>query len=242
MHCSPFASRSGTHDHLAGAVQLQAAVGEVVGRANTRRPDFERGGDALAAVEFVTVGIGSDDLRSRTHVHAERAQLRGGRQRNRFGKCAEDARPAFEEGDAQSRADVTAAVRSRQLDHAAQFGSQLHPGRAAADDGDADIAALSEAAHHVRANARVERIGLIVTVDEVTVFDDATCAKVIGPAADGQDQNVKSNSRVPATSSPAASSGARRMRRAARSIALSCPGMYSKWCARACATYCTCCS
>ena len=69
----------GSHDHLAGAVQLQTAVGEVVGRSNTRRPDFERGGNALAAVEFVTVGIGSDDLRSRTHVNAEGAQLRGGR-------------------------------------------------------------------------------------------------------------------------------------------------------------------
>ena len=50
------------------------------------------------------------------------------------------------------------------------------------------IAALSEAAHHVRANARIERIGLIVAVDEVTVFDDASCAKVVGPAAEGQDQ------------------------------------------------------
>ena len=68
----------GSHDHLAGAVQFQAAVGEVVGRSNTRGPDFESGGDSLTAIKQVALGIGSDDLRSRTHVHAEGAQLRCG--------------------------------------------------------------------------------------------------------------------------------------------------------------------
>ena len=87
-------------------------------------------------------------------------------------------------------ADVDLAVAGSQLDHAAQLGGKLHASGAAADDGNVDISALDKAAHHLRAHPSVESVRLILAVDEVAVFEDTGRAKVVGAAAEGQDQHV----------------------------------------------------
>jgi hypothetical protein len=110
----------------------------------------------------------------------------------------------------------------RQIDHPARLGGQLLARGAAADNGNINIVinivAVGKAAHHVRAKPGVERVSLVLAINEMAVLDHAGRAKVIGAAAEGQDQQSYSNSPAAAMTWPAVRSGARRMRRATRSM------------------------
>ena len=67
---------------------------------------------------------------------------------------------------------------------------ELHAGSTAADDGDVDIYPSAKATHHVRTQSSTESVSLVRTVDEVAVFNDPRRAKIVGAAAEGQDQHV----------------------------------------------------
>ena len=177
------------HD-LAYAVEFQSAVVEAAGPTDARRPDLQRGGHALATLELEAIRVGGHDPHPGAHVHAQQVQLGCGQVGDRLRECAENARRGFQQGQAQPPADLRLTVAGRQLDHAGQLGGQLHTSGAAANDGNVDVAALGEAAHHMRAQPRVESVGLVVAVDEVAVLDDAGRAKVVCAAAERQHQDI----------------------------------------------------
>jgi hypothetical protein len=70
------------------------------------------------------------------------------------------------------------------------FSGELHTGGTAADNGDVDVYSLGEGAHHVRPQPSTESVSLVRAVDEVAVFNDPRRTKIVGAAAENQDQHV----------------------------------------------------
>jgi hypothetical protein len=95
---------------------------EAAGRTGARRPHFKRGRHTLAAIEHVALRVSGDDPNSRAHVHTDRTQLGCGRGGNGLWECVQNARPAFQQRQAQAQADVRLTITCREVDHAAQLG------------------------------------------------------------------------------------------------------------------------
>ena len=118
---------------------MQPTILEGFGRPDARRPYLQVSRDGLSAFEQVPRGVGTYNSDSCAHIHAQHSQFGCGRRRECLWKCSENARSAFQQGQAEPLANVSQAIAGSQINRPAELGCQLNACGAAADDGDINV-------------------------------------------------------------------------------------------------------
>ena len=190
------------NDKLVVAGRLQPAdLVEEFGALHACRPHHDVGGDGFAIPGVDGIGRRRGHLRCGEHPHAKRFELGGRGGGEFFGQCRQDARPGLDQRHLQALfVEHLQPVKAQGRGGRIEFSRKLHPGCAAADDGNTGkgigIRIGGHRPRHAQAlveQAAAEAIGIGTRIERNRVFAHPRRAEIIRHRSDRQHQIIVTN-------------------------------------------------